>query len=108
MKLITDAEFIAKMERLYPKDVKRGKLRVRLKGKALESLRTYCALRDGQRCQECDIGVFDDLPDWHDQKYHMAHIQSRGACGSDVPSNVRTLCGQCHRKEHSGKLDRRP
>lgn len=102
---MTDAEFLAAMQAKFPKDVRVGKLGiVRLKGKALAALRLHCGLRDGQRCVRCHTGVFDDLPDWHDQKYHMAHWpHSRGAGASDLPSAVQTNCGKCHRKQHGGK-----
>ena len=78
--------------------------RIRLKGEALTRLRLECAARDRWHCLECFTPVSDDLPDWHPQKYHMAHIISRGAGGSDSLDNVRTLCGSCHRKEHAGRL----
>lgn len=85
---------------LFPKG------RIRLKGKALAELRLACVTRDRGRCRECHVRVSDELPDWHPLKYHMAHIKSRGASGWDVLENVRTLCGDCHRKEHRGKLTR--
>lgn len=33
---------------------------------------------------------------------HLAHIQSKGACGSDVESNVRWSCMECHSWQHNG------
>ena len=75
-----------------------GKLgRIRLKGKPLADLRRQCFTRDGWACVECGVGV-----SW--VSGHMAHIKSRGAGGSDVLENVRTLCGGpdgCHMKEHN-------
>lgn len=77
---------------------------VRLKGDDLAMLRLECLQRDRGRCRECGVRVSDSLPDYHPLKYHMAHIQGRGANGSDTIENVRTLCGECHRKEHQGRL----
>ena len=77
---------------------------IRLKGDDLKMLRLQCLQRDRGRCRECHVRVSDSLPDWHPLKYHMAHIKSRGANGSDTIDNVRTLCGDCHRKEHQGTL----
>jgi 5-methylcytosine-specific restriction endonuclease McrA len=85
--------------------VKVGKLgTIRLKGADLERVRRACFIRDGWRCQDC-LRVIG----W--ASGHMAHIKSRGAGGSDVMDNVRTLCLECHSKEHNcgGKpLPRKP
>ena len=77
-------------------DVTVGKLgRVRLRGKALEALRRACFERDGYRCVECRrCGLCHNPLD-------MAHIQSRGAGGSDTLENVKTLCHECHMKSHN-------
>ena len=67
---------------------------VRLTGKAIGALRAQCFKRDGYACVECkQHGEFFN-------PLEMAHIKSRGAGGSDVLENVRTLCRQCHRAEH--------
>jgi hypothetical protein len=73
-----------------------GKLgRIRLKGKALERLRRDCFERDGWKCTcGCERGV-----SW--ATGHMAHIQSRGAGGSDMLENVRTMTGECHAISHN-------
>jgi hypothetical protein len=78
---------------------------VRLWGKDIEPLRVACYERDHGRCVECGVAVHDDLPDWHDDKFHMAHIRNRRMYG-DVLENVRTLCGREHRAEHAGRLKR--
>lgn len=75
---------------------------VRLSGKDLGELRKACLKRDKSKCRECGDSVSDSFPAWHPKKAHMAHIKSRGAGGADVIGNVRTLCGECHRAEHSG------
>jgi 5-methylcytosine-specific restriction endonuclease McrA len=72
-----------------------GKLgRIRLRGEALADLRRACFTRDGWTCCDCPRRV-----SW--ATGHMAHIKSRGAGGSDVLDNVRTLCADCHAKEHN-------
>ena len=73
--------------------------RLRLKGEALAALRRECYQRDGQACVDCGAHVY-----WvpgYTGSMHMAHIQSRGAGGSDVLSNVLTKCADCHMKEHN-------
>jgi 5-methylcytosine-specific restriction endonuclease McrA len=74
---------------------------VRLAGKELEALRRAMLKRDKSNCQACRVAVSDSFPAWHPKKAHMAHIKSRGAGGSDTLDNIRTLCGECHREEHS-------
>jgi 5-methylcytosine-specific restriction endonuclease McrA len=86
-----------------------GKLGImRLTGPDLAKLRRDCWERDKGRCQECGVLTYwgprfagDPLA------YDMAHIKSRGAGGSDVLENVRTLCHAEHMREHSGATGRR-
>jgi 5-methylcytosine-specific restriction endonuclease McrA len=76
---------------------------VRLHGKALEALRRECWLRHNETCQVCGERVYYQARfDGDPLAYDMAHIQSRGAGGSDVISNVRCLCHRDHMLEHSG------
>lgn len=35
------------------------------------------------------------------------HIKSRGAGGDDTKENLIELCGDCHRKVHDGKIDKK-
>ena len=78
-----------------PAEVTVGKTgRIRLKGEALVALRRRVFLRDKWTCQECGA-----ICGW--ASGHLAHIQSRGAGGSDVLSNVLTKCADCHMKEHN-------
>ena len=80
----------------------------RLKGDDLETLRVQRLQYDGWRCVECNVSVSDDLPDWHDRKAHMAHVQGKRMHG-DSMDNVRTLCGLHHRLEHAyGKDFKKP
>lgn len=77
---------------------KPGKLgRVRLYGLELTKLRLACLVRDKYRCVKCGKSVT-----W--ESFEMAHIQSRGAGGSDVLENVQTMCGGpegCHQLSHN-------
>ena len=69
--------------------------RIRLRGKKLEQLRRDCFERDGYRCTcGCKQPVTWEVGD-------MAHIVSRGAGGSDILSNVRTMTHEHHMLEHS-------
>ena len=69
--------------------------RIRLRGEKLEQLRRDCFERDGYRCVcGCKQPVTWETGD-------MAHIQSRGAGGSDVLSNVKTMTHACHMREHA-------
>lgn len=65
----------------------------RLKGKALRNLREACFERDGYKCRECHRSVL-----WFSG--HMAHIKAKRRHGDSL-ENVRTLCGECHAKEHN-------
>lgn len=40
--------------------------------------------------------------------FHVHHIRPRGAGGGDEPSNLISLCWECHRKVHDGKLSLGP
>ena len=72
-----------------------GKLGIiRRNGKDMALLRQIVFERDRYRCCDCGKPVSWDSG-------HLAHIQSRGAGGSDVPENLRTLCAICHAKDHN-------
>lgn len=72
----------------------------RFRGNDLSKLRWDCFMRDRGICLECGVMVADYLPEWHDRKFHMAHIKAK-RIGGDSLDNVRTLCGRCHRNEHN-------
>lgn len=72
----------------------------RLKGAALARLRQQCWDRDGGECRECLKHTNYLLYKEHPDSYHMAHIKAK-RIGGDSLNNVRTLCGDCHRKEHN-------
>lgn len=67
---------------------------LRLRGKELEALRRAVFERDCWKCKECGVSC-----GW--VTGHLAHIQSRGAGGSDTESNTRLLCAKCHSREHN-------
>ena len=72
--------------------------RIRLRGKKLEALRRERFEKDRYRCQWDGCGK---LVEWSGPNAgHLAHIQSRGAGGSDTLENTRTLCGFHHMYEH--------
>ena len=85
--------------------IKVGKLgRVRLTGSDLTKLRLQCWERDKGKCQECGEALYYQPRYIGDPKgYDMAHIRGRGAFGSDVLENVRTMCHSCHMLSHLGK-----
>jgi 5-methylcytosine-specific restriction endonuclease McrA len=68
--------------------------RIRLKGPALEALRRRVFTRDKWCCCICG-----EPCGW--VSGHLAHIQSRGAGGSDTEENTRLLCAECHMKSHN-------
>ena len=72
----------------------------RLKGGNMTRLRLDCYARDRGKCQECGVQTIFDAPRIWDNSYHMAHIRGR-RIGLDKLSNVRVLCGRCHRLEHA-------
>ena len=75
-----------------------GKMgRVRVDGKDMIALRRAVFTRDGWKCCDCGVGV--EWTGWN--AGHLAHIQSRGAGGSDTEENTRCLCGICHQREHN-------
>lgn len=80
----------------------------RLKGDDLRVLRSECYSRDIGICAECSQQTFTALPRYAPNSYHMAHITAK-RIGGDNLDNVRTLCGDCHRKEHQwGKSMQKP
>jgi hypothetical protein len=85
--------------------IKTGKLGiVRCTGKDLEKLRNACFDRDHDRCQWEGCGRWTRRERGYWDSGHMAHIQGRGAGGSDVLENVRVLCMEHHLvSEHNPK-----
>jgi len=61
------------------------------------NVREYVLFRDGHKCQCCK-GKSKDT------KLHVHHIESRKT-GGDAPSNLITLCSECHAKYHRGEIE---
>ena len=57
-------------------------------------LSTACFKRDGYRCRHC--GDSNGI--------HPHHVVYRSHGGKDALNNLLTLCWQCHRATHDGKL----
>ena len=75
----------------------------RIEGKDLQDQRLRIFNRDKGECQECRCKVIFNAPDEWDNSFHRAHIRGKRMWGDD-DSNVRALCGACHRKEHNPKV----
>lgn len=78
---------------------------VRLVGTALEALRRLCFDSDWGLCQKCGARLFFEARfDGDPLAFDMAHCIGRGASGSDVITNVISLCHADHIASHSGKF----
>ncbi len=101
---MTDEEFVAHACLSFPRLVTIGKVtgQVRMYGPAWDMLREWVWNRDGRKCVNCLCPV--TLEKGGFQGVHCAHRKSKGSGGSDVPSNLRSLCIRCHAAEHSGKV----
>jgi 5-methylcytosine-specific restriction endonuclease McrA len=99
---MTDIPYTTLPPRTKPVRRVRAKARPgRLKGKAMTDLRWACYLRDLGACQECRRFTHWELG-------QLAHIRAKRNNG-DTLDNVRWLCADCHRIEHSyGKSGVKP
>lgn len=79
-------------------EIRVGKVtgKIRLSGLALERLRERVYRRDGGRCQWKGCGEILPLYGSVFTRAHLAHIQGRGAGGSDTAENTRILCYTHH------------
>ena len=100
---MTDADFLAEVQKRFPNRVKIGDVtgQVRVKAAAWDFLRNYCWNRDGKQCVHCKVPVTIEKGYW--SSVHLAHRKSKGSGGSDLPSNCRSLCIRCHSAEHHGE-----
>jgi hypothetical protein len=62
-----------------------------------ENTKSYVRYRDGYKCQICKGKSKDEM-------LHVHHIIFKSNNGSNLPSNLITLCRSCHDKLHSGKI----
>ena len=65
--------------------------RLVLKPEEYDELRKRVLDRDGWKCQCC--GSYRNL--------EVHHLKSRARLGHDLIDNLMTLCGRCHRRQHS-------
>jgi hypothetical protein len=63
--------------------------------KGFYNTKAYVLHRDSYKCQS-------GRKVKHDAKLHVHHIQFRSQGGSDAPSNLITLCEDCHNDLHAG------
>lgn len=100
---MTDAKFLEVVQSRFPRFVRIGKHtgQVRLSGAAWDALRAFVWQREQGKCKNCSKNVTLTKGLWWTM--HAAHIKSKGSGGSDVPSNVRALCLECHGAEHAGE-----
>lgn len=59
------------------------------------NVREYVLFRDGHKCQ--------GIPNCKGQILNVHHIESRQT-GGNAPNNLVTLCEDCHKNHHSGKI----
>ena len=69
--------------------------------KGFYNVKAYALHRDGYECQS-------GRKIKHDAHLHVHHIVFRSNRGSNVPSNLITLCETCHADLHAGKFDLKP
>ena len=64
------------------------------------NVRQYVLHRDGYKCQCCGKKPSEKKG----VKLHVHHLESRKV-GGNAPNNLVTLCGDCHKLYHLGKLE---
>jgi hypothetical protein len=91
---------------IKPRKKKRDQVRVgkegivRLSGAAMDELRMACWTRDKGCCVCCGRPALLGLPDYHPDKYDMAHKRNKRMYG-DLLSNVETMRHECHMRTHT-------
>lgn len=73
----------------------------RVKGKDLKAQRLRIFERDKGICQDCGREVLFNAPEEWGNSFHRAHIRGK-RMWQDGDDNVKTSCGGCHRKHHTG------
>ena len=68
------------------------------KQKGFYNVKAYVLHRDGYECQS-------GRKIKHDAKLHVHHVVFRSNGGSNVPTNLTTLCETCHADLHAGKFE---
>ena len=64
--------------------------------KGFYNVKAYVLHRDGYQCQKCKTKK---------GKLHVHHVVFRSNGGTDTPSNLITLCEDCHEKLHNGEFE---
>ena len=64
--------------------------------KGFYNVKAYVLHRDGYQCQKCKTKK---------GKLHVHHIIFRSNGGTDAPSNLITLCENCHSRLHNGEFE---
>lgn len=64
--------------------------------KGFYNVKAYVLHRDGYQCQKCKTNK---------GKLHVHHVTFRSNGGTDTPSNLITLCEDCHEKLHNGEFE---
>ena len=79
------------------------KRRRKARTNAGKAFREAVRQRDGYRCRLCGRRVRRTLDVLADDAAHVHHIRGRNVAPEDRfnPDTALTLCGKCHRKEHS-------
>ncbi|MEN8215706.1 MAG: HNH endonuclease [Pseudomonadota bacterium] len=62
------------------------------------NVKAYVLHRDGYKCKSGQKGN-------HSKKLHVHHIQFKSNGGTDIPSNLITLCETCHDALHRGEFE---
>lgn len=75
-----------------------GKPHLRLYGEDMSRVRKMAFERDEYKCTVC--GTHDE-ENWLELDHYPV---SRGQCGGDEISNVRTRCRDCHRARHNREV----
>lgn len=77
---------------------------LRESGSGIKELRLKCFLKYRGKCDECGKDLqYTTIWDGHPDRYHMAHKRTKRNNGDSL-SNVRALCGTCHRTEHGNPV----
>lgn len=64
--------------------------------KGFYNIKAYVLSRDGYQCQKCKT---------KEGKLHVHHIMFKSNGGTNAPTNLITLCDDCHNKLHKGEFE---